>query len=152
MEKELLLKDKKGVSIMIGYVLLIVIAISLSVLTFAFLKLYLPSERPICPNDISLIMTEVVCSNETIRVALENKGLFGVDGAFIRVGEQGKIFKKLINEGSELFASLPPQIFNGTKLNPGETLSLTYSYNATTPQQEIEIEPFVRIESKTALC
>ena len=52
MVRGLLRLDKRGVSIMIGYVLLVVIAIGLSIAVYAYLKNYLPREKAECPQDI----------------------------------------------------------------------------------------------------
>ena len=51
--------DRKGVSIMIGYVLLISIAVALSTAVFFYLKLYLPDEKPDCYQDINLVIEGV---------------------------------------------------------------------------------------------
>ena len=148
--RNLLLQDKKGVSLMIGYVLLIIIAISLSIAVYAFLVLYLPSEEPGCPEDIKIIVNEVSCiwssgdGKWQIEVSVTNKGLFGIDGIFIRVGDKDRIYKEVVNEDDEEFLT-------GGGLPPGEKRTLgNYNLaewsggqsNAPT-NYEIEIEPFI---------
>jgi hypothetical protein len=148
--RNLLLQDKKGVSLMIGYVLLIIIAISLSIAVYAFLVLYLPSEEPGCPEDIKIIVNEVSCiwssgdGKWQIEVSVTNKGLFGIDGIFIRVGDKDRIYKEVVNEDDEEFLT-------GGGLPPGEEETLgpynleDWTEGQTTPptNYEIEIEPFI---------
>ena len=84
--------NKRGVSLMIGYVLLVVIAIGLSVAVFAYLKLYLPKDEPKCYDDVILSIDDLICvggEGGNISVTLTNRGLFNINGAFIRVGEVG---------------------------------------------------------------
>jgi hypothetical protein len=159
MERNLLLKDKKGVSIMVGYVILIVIAISLSVAVFAYLKLYLPEKEPDCPEDVILAIDSVTCRDSNgdgwfdIDVTLSNRGFFSVDGAFIRMGEVGRIFKKLLNENPiGLFVGEP-----GNELAPGQGWSsgvqtLALEISDYTVLQEIEVEPLILIEGRAILC
>jgi len=114
MVKNLLRLDKKGVSLMIGYVLLIVIVISLSIAVFAYLKLYLPKDQPKCQDNVILSIDEVTCVvSETVptqyevSVTLTNRGLFNINGAFIRIGGVGRIVKISLNKADEYLISAP---------------------------------------------
>ena len=136
---------------MIGYVLLVVIAIGLSVAVFAYLKLYLPKDEPKCYDDVILSIDDLICvggEGGNISVTLTNRGLFNINGAFIRVGEVGRIFKTLVNEEDNF-------LFIGDDgdalLNPGETWSRTFDYNGNGIQQ-VEVEPFLYLENKPVLC
>ena len=153
-----LLKSNKGVSIMVGYVILIVIAISLSVAVFAFLKLYLPSEKPKCSEDIVLTIESASCVDHTgngnynIEIELMNRGFFNVDGAYIRAGEVGRIYKTLLNEDpSALFIGEEGGILAPEKKWKNDFVTMTYKADPTKPQ-EIEVEPLIFIENKPALC
>lgn len=161
MMKNLLLLDKKGVSLMIGYVLLIIIAIGLSVAVYAFLVLYLPSEEPGCPEDIKMIVDEVSCVWDPgylqwqVEVTVTNKGLFGIDGIFIRVGDKDRIYKEVVNEGDEEFLTeggLPP----GIERNLGWYNLSEYGTDPLPPENyEVEIEPFIfelDTSNKPQLC
>lgn len=151
--------NKRGVSIMVGYVILIVIAISLSIAVFAFLKLYLPKENAKCSEDIILTIDSASCIDEdgdgkyNIEIELKNRGFFSVDGAFIRIGEVGRIYKVLLYQNpSALFsleesATLKP---DGTWKN--DLIPLTYEPKDISKPQEIEIEPIVFVDSKQILC
>lgn len=131
---------------MVGYVLLIVIVIGLSIAVFAFLKLYLPEERPKCPDDISLII-DTTCSNEEITITYTNKGLFSVDGALVRVGDIDRLAKELLNPDVFTFSEGP--------LEPGGSVSEIYEYffSAGEPvTRELEIEPALFIDGEAVLC
>ena len=155
MMRDLWREDKKGVSLMVGYVLLIVIAMALAVAVFAYLKLYLPPEEPKCQVDVSISIEELNCSSERIDISLMNRGLFNIDGAFIRIGNVSRIVKTTLSEPDvHRFIGDPS---GDSILNPGESWSVTYdpndfdSYGAI-GVQELEVEPFVFIGAKTALC
>jgi hypothetical protein len=158
MERSLLQKDKKGVSLMVSYVLLVIIAIGLSVAVFAYLQLYLPREEAKCLEDISLSIDEASCEfshgeNYNISIKLTNRGLFNVNGAFIRIGEQGRVFKVALNQ-EDNFLFLEAGLDN--VLNPSESWEpdSPYTYvpdNPSTPQ-ELEVEPFLYEENKPVLC
>ena len=47
---------------MVGYVLLISIAVALSTAVFFYLKLYLPSDKQDCYQDINLVIDSVGCN------------------------------------------------------------------------------------------
>ena len=109
------MQNKKGVSLMVAYVLLIVIAVGLSVAAYNYLKLYIPSERPDCQADVSLSIEVVTCQGGNLKVALTNRGLFNADGAFIRLGKPGRTVRQLLNNDNTIFIQ---------PLSPGETSDL----------------------------
>jgi len=154
--KSLLQQDKKGVSIMIGYVLLIVIAIGLSVAVFAYLKLYLPKDEPKCRDDVILSIDRVSCigiggGNFEVSINLTNRGFFSINGAFLRIGEVDRIFKTLLGDGEVYFLE-----GNNPVLKPGDSWNPEdpYSYTPDNPNepQELEVEPFLFIGNKPVLC
>lgn len=81
--------NKKGVSIMVGYVLLIVLAVVIATITYQGLKTYLPQEKVECPDDVSIFIKESLCEvdeitgNRNLSITLQNKGLFDIAGYFI---------------------------------------------------------------------
>ena len=77
---------KRGISEIISYVLLILVAITMGMLVYGFLKLYVPKEKPECKDGINLIIESAQCKHETnginnLSVVLRNRGLFKVDKA-----------------------------------------------------------------------
>ncbi len=157
MMKNLLLKDKKGVSLMIGYVLLIIIAISLSIAVYSFLVLYLPSEEPKCPKDIKMVVEGVECSpgggsdKRDLKVTVSNRGLFAIRGVFIRVGDKNRIHKELVNEGAEtqdihMQGNISKGLLPGVHVtlpDEGDNEHYEITNYDSSKAYEIEIEPFI---------
>jgi len=146
--RDLLQKDRKGVSVIIGYVLLIALALGISGAVYAFLKFYVPKEIPECPSDVSLIVSNVTCTGGRLGVTLSNRGLFSLDGVYIKIGVAGEQAKTTINCLSTsssscklYFAQYDPRAYSGG-LKPGERWSADYVYNETGPM-ELEIEPMM---------
>ena len=145
--RNLFQKDKRGISLMIGYVLLIVIGVSLSIGVFVYLKLYLPKDQPACHEDVSLIINEVTCASGQINITVSNRGLFNVGGIQIRIGDSKRLFRQLINEDEGF-------IFKGDSdgtLSPGESWKNNYTYSEL-GLKDIEIEPLQYIDNFPVLC
>lgn len=81
--------NKKGVSIMIGYVLLVSMAIVMSFLVYAWLKTYIPKDNLECPEDTSISIENVQCEGGILTISLKNNGLFNINGYIIRLWEGG---------------------------------------------------------------
>ena len=98
------LKSKKGVSMMVSYVLLVVIAIALSVAVSSYLARFLPSERTECPPDINLFIEEGSCSftDQQLSVTISNRGLFNISAMFVRFSETGREVRQQVNKGQEI--------------------------------------------------
>jgi len=83
----MLFKDKKALSIMIGYVLLIVIAIIISTFVYVWLKSYVPRESIECPEGVSVFIEDIeyvkTWDISQLNLTLKNNGLFDIDGYFI---------------------------------------------------------------------
>tara|TARA_Y100000310_G_C20636460_1_gene791427 strand:- start:1330 stop:1905 length:576 start_codon:yes stop_codon:yes gene_type:complete len=132
MERNLLLKNKRGISEILSYAILIIIAIAISILVFNFLRGYTPIEKDGCTDDRTLILQDYSCkysisggidsTDVLLDLTLLNKGLFAVDAAYIRFGEAEKI-KFLINEDR-----VRADIGVGG-LNPGESIEATKLFN-----------------------
>ena len=79
------LKNKKGLNEVIGYVLLIAVSITISILVYQFLKTYVPKEALACPGDTSVFIKNYTynCLTGDLTITLQNKGKFGIAGFFI---------------------------------------------------------------------
>jgi len=82
-----LLAKKKGISIMVGYVLLVTCAIVLGVIVYQWIKTYLPADTLECPDGVSIFIKEYTydCTSgsEKLTITLKNNGLFNTAGYFI---------------------------------------------------------------------
>ena len=79
--------NKRGLSVIIGYVLLVAISILLSVIVYRWIKTYVPKEIAECPDGTSISFRYVSynCTSNILNITLENNGRFSLDGYFIRV-------------------------------------------------------------------
>lgn len=82
-----MMKNKKGVSVMIGYILLISFAIVIGALVYTQLKTYVPRETLECPDGVSLFVKDYTynCSalNHELKLTIKNNGRFDIGGYFI---------------------------------------------------------------------
>ena len=135
MVKNLLRLNKKGVSQMIGYVLLVIIAISLSIAVFAFLKLYVPPGSPECPEEVKLTIDDYSCTETdpgeySLTVTFTNKGLLRVYGVYIRLGEPERVHKPLMNTGERLDEEWSDLFFTGKDLHNQPMKGYLNPYNS----------------------
>ena len=72
---------------MVGYVLLISLAVFMGGILFVWMKSYVPQEKIECPEGTSLSIANYVCdSGQNISLTLRNNGRFSVGGYFIYAG------------------------------------------------------------------
>src|SRR3989338_11015319 len=149
-ENNLFPLNRTGVSLMVGYVLLIAIAVALATAVFFYLKLYLPAESSECYQDISLTIDSVRCvynpvssgspTSSTVYVNITNKGFFSVDGAYIKIGDEDRILRESLNSPEEGFNSTCNNY--SSILLPDASFCGSYSYgDAPNKVQEFSIEP-----------
>lgn len=142
---------KKGLSEVIGYVLLIVIALSLSLLVYAWMKGLLWQKPKACPDEVSLIIVDYSCNatRKNVTITLRNNGLFDVDGFIARISnEEGRLPVKLLKEGIPLNGSNLGEFSFDKKLSPGAEFTNTFLYSEYGKILEIEIVPFKYLEQE----
>lgn len=158
------MKNKKGISVIVGYVLLISITLALSVMVYSWLKFYVTDNKvEDCPNNANIIINGYECYNGKVglggsesvpgnlTIELKNKGLFTVDGYMIRVHdvEGAKFGVYTLNN-------------TGMKLLPGEEHDETYYFNDTDVVAAVgkelhtvtivEVQPFMLDENGQVSC
>jgi len=82
----LLNQNKKAMSIMIGYILLVSIILIMSTFIYTWLKSYVPQEEIACPDGVSVFIKESRCYNDDglkLNLTLKNNGRFNIDGFFV---------------------------------------------------------------------
>jgi len=82
------INSKKGISVMIGYILLVSIVIGMSVIVYQWIKTYVPRDATDCPDGTSIQIKEVSCTinstgNYKLYITLKNNGRFNLAGYFI---------------------------------------------------------------------
>ena len=149
--------NKKGVSLMVGYALLIVIAIALAAIVYPYLKsIGVPIEKVECNPDISLSIENISCNRagRSLSFNLLNRGLFNVTGVYIRFAEAERSIRPQINTGKELYLT---GLVNPAPLGPWqETPLLNYhvSVSASPSEQEfvLEVQPAIFKKSVLVPC
>jgi len=83
--------DKKGVSEIVSYVLLISITFAIAGIVYSWLIFYVtPGKETKCEEGISLTIRSYSynCNTKALNLSLQNRGLFDIDGYLIRVTNQ----------------------------------------------------------------
>lgn len=156
-----MLKQKKAVSLMVSYVLLIVITLSLAVLVYAWLEFTVQEPKTLeCPDDVSLIIHDYKCpGSQIIELTLRNKGLWNIRGFIIRgtnktEGVPMNILNFTSGEGTEIE---PGRFDFFENLQPNEIKTFVFLYSDLDNLKKIQIGPF-RIQedekgkNRTVLC
>lgn len=152
----LLKKNKKAISEIVGYTILIVIAVSLSILVYSFLRLYIPKEKVTCEEDIRLIIQDYTCENGMLNLTITNKGLFKAGAFYLRFEDKDNGLKNQTNPDD--FLLYGPN--NTQNLNPGESYSTNiynltkYGFEDINPEgnYSLELQPAILVEKKIVVC
>jgi hypothetical protein len=142
-----MMKNKKGDSLIISYVLLIVIILGLSTLVYAFLKLYLPAKSSQCPQDVSIAIEKATCTttSKILNVSVRNSGLFTIDAIYVRFANSSREVRPQVNPGGEiLIRPLPP---NNTVFTYNYSIA---SFAVSSGSYTVEVQPAV-VEGKNIL-
>lgn len=147
--------NKKALSEIVSYVLLIIIAIGISAMVFAFLQVYLPKEKAECPADISLSIQDYTCSlsDEELMLVISNRGLWKVDAAYVRLGLEDEQVKTLItnkNLITDLYLEYPNGLMPSS--NPTVKVYTARRLPDLSQRMEIQITPAILKDNKLVVC
>jgi len=80
-------KKKRGVSEMIGYILMISFAVVISSIVYLWLRSYVPQQQLECPSDVSIMVKNYSCdlNSHLLTINLKNNGKFSVGGVFVNI-------------------------------------------------------------------
>jgi hypothetical protein len=153
--------NKRGVSIMIGYVLLIAGIIVVSAIVYTWMRSYVPREAIECPDGVSLFIEEAVCEKISdieynISLSIKNNGRFGVDGYFIKATNDPDQTIAVVDISEDIKSGGSGQsgivLFSGGILSPGErAIKSVYNLNFKTYLIEIIPIKYETIEGKNIL-
>ena len=122
--------NKRGVSMMISYVILISIAISLSIGVFVWLKAYANVEPlPECDPETLLILKDYGCGGDSITLDIKNNGFFNVSGYTLLVGNTTQripIDSLSSDDGNSDYELGPSDFVFTNPLSPGKNASATF--------------------------
>ena len=146
------LHKKRGLSVVVGYAILIGMTISLSVLVFGWLRYYVDDasgSEVSCPEGVSVIVTEAKCiggNGGYLNVTLKNKGRHNVEGYILRVNDNPEA-----EQGFYAFDT------NGTILEVGNETSKQYYFSNQEDSNIvdlnlIDVQAFKLIDEKKVYC
>lgn len=78
------IRNKKGLSVIVGYVLLIAFAMVMGGLVYYWMKSYIPTDGIKCPEGVSVFIEDYSCDFPRLTMTIKNNGKFNIDGYFIR--------------------------------------------------------------------
>lgn len=124
-------KNRKGLSIVIGYVLLISISLIMSALVFMWLRTYVPKDIVECPEDTSVLIKDISynCTDKTLKVTLENNGKFSINGYFIHALNITPVTNEEIAT-----ADLSSKLMSGGVI-AGNAITFSLDKNSLTPNE-----------------
>ena len=80
------IQNKKALSVMIGYVLLVTFAIIMSAFVYTWMKSYVPKEGLSCPDETSFFVKDSYYNPTAgiLNITLKNNGNFNIAGTFVK--------------------------------------------------------------------
>ncbi len=146
------MKEKKGLSEIVAYVMLVIIGISLAILVYGFMVRFLPGREPECPDGISLMVVDYECSANNFNLTVRNTGRFSLDGQIVRVYNDTGHRQEITDQSTRFFGGDKYEC--GAELNPGEECfpdNEKFTYFPTDINR-IEIVPLKIVDGRTTLC
>ena len=154
------IENKRGVSLVLSYVLLIVIVVGISITVFQVLKkLSQVTPTPECPDSVMMSIEDYSCEASSINLTVKNRGLFDIDGFTIRgaVSPAEKPVLPLEYDNRPLSAEKGVYFFKfsiNSALKPNMVSIQNFSYSSFNPKSLgiIELEPFVVQGDEQVFC
>ena len=157
-----IIKQKQGISEIVGYILLITISLSLSFLVYTWMKRQAPTPVIECPDTLSMILQTYSCNNisHSLNLTLKNNGLYDIQGAIIKVSKNNSNippiyplnFTKSSPEGEVVaIGNIEYQFTNNLSSTP-VTLFFDYKNYSTTGIKKISLIPLYATKKEKIIC
>lgn len=135
--------NKKAISEVVSYTILVIIAIGLSIFVYQYLKGNIKDSGEVCPDSVYISIDAVLCNftsapgiPPTFGIVLTNRGFFNISGAHVRIAHEGASVKRQINNSQVLFPGGP--------LAPGNAVQYYYNTAINPPGNIInQVGPYV---------
>ena len=125
-----MLKNKRAISEVVSYVLLIILSLSLAIFVFNWLRGFVPSMNEAkCPDGVSLIIKDAVPVGSNLTLTIQNRGRFTAEGYYLRA-----------NNATEPNFGIYVLNKTGIKISVGDTN--TTSFNTSTYLEGSEVKTF----------
>jgi FlaG/FlaF family flagellin (archaellin) len=123
------LRNRKGVSMIIGYVLLVAVSIVMSVIVYQWIKTYVPTESLKCSEGTSVFIRTINynCENSTLAITLKNNGKFSINGVYVRVSN--------VSDGELATIDLSSRLIDGGAISANSIIFSELVENALTPTE-----------------
>jgi len=135
-KRKKLIRSRKGLSAVIGYLLLIAISITMSILVYIWLKGYVPKPIMTCPDGTSILVRDMAytCTSgaETLNISLKNNGKFSINGYFIAVSNDS-------NPDALPAIDISSKIKSGGNVSANSIVFNYLIYNYLTPDEPTNI-------------
>jgi flagellin-like protein len=118
--------NKRGISEIIGYILMIAIVIVISIFVYGWLKSYVPQDSLTCPDGTSVSLPTIIynCTSNSLSFSFYNDGTFSIAGYFIHA----------TNDSTQQVASLDlSKYYSGPKGNPTGSSIIFTTYGNLQP-------------------
>lgn len=150
--------NKKGLSELVSYVLLIVIALGLAAGVYTWMKSNVPSETESCDENTAIIVRDYCLDAvaKTISITFENKGYFDIKGVAMKASKDVSQMPTIalqstdeINSGSttgryDFSEALIPQAIT--------TVLFSYTNLITSILAKIRVQPFINGKEGPIYC
>lgn len=145
--------NKRGVSEIIGYILLVSTGLALSAMVYAWLLFFIPPlEKSECPDGLSLSIRNATCDSgrRELNFSVKNNGLFSIDGIVIKVNDKPSSNIGVFKVGEELTEIAPGEEFVPLPYDYSDLVSTTSLSSALTL---LELQPMVKdVDGKFMYC
>jgi hypothetical protein len=138
-------KNKRAISEVVSYVLLIILSLSLAVFVFNWLRGFVPSMNEAkCPDGISLIIRDQYYDQDSrnLTLTIQNRGRFSADGFYVRVNNDTEPnFGIYVLDKTGIKIKVGEQnvtFFNSTNYTLGNE-----NFTLIQPLKVVEIQPYV---------
>jgi len=145
-------KNKKAISLMVSYVLLIIIALGLAAVIYPRIRNIVPENSEECDTNTALSIRSYSCAitqdqDDVLFLEIENKGFFSVDGFFIRAADtdEGILNISLETRDVEKEAVIAGR-YNfdiNEKFLPEEKITANFSIKPYEKITKIQLQPFI---------
>lgn len=107
-------KNKRGVSELVSYVLLIVFVLAMAIVAYQWLKTYVPKDTLTCPDGVSIFVKEGYFNSTTSKLTLtvNNNGRYDLAGFFIHATNSSNQEEPKLDLSIFLNATESPQAIN----------------------------------------
>lgn len=149
-------KDKKGLSVIVGYVLLITFAVIMGVLVYNWMSSYVFTEEEKCSEDVSLFVKSYnySCSSGELFIEFQNKGLFNISAFKIRGSTNPN--REIATIRFEGIAGTDYFVFQKPLFPNGESQEVKINYNKESSEDPdlffLEITPYIFENKKSRIC